>query len=80
MDTQELPFPDFNINRVCRRGEDLLEWRDGRAEGVDMDAYAEMRRPEGTRPMEAPEAWYRMAGYRHSVLFDREGRPSGEFS
>ena len=78
LDTQELPYPDFNIDKKCRRWEDLLGWRDGRASGVDMDVYGEMRRPEDLRPMEAPEAWYRMAGYGSSVLYDGEGKLAWE--
>ena len=52
------PCLDLNIDELCRRWEDLLEWKDKRADAVDRDVYDRMRRPEGVRvkPIEAPEA------------------------
>ena len=79
LDTVENPYPDFNIDRVCRRWEDLVAWRDERADAVDMDVYGEMRRPEDVRPMRAADAWYQMAGYHSSVLFDDDGKPASSF-
>ncbi|KAJ5971439.1 tat pathway signal sequence [Penicillium vulpinum] len=55
------PFPDFSINKKCRDFGSILDWHE-KTMVSDLDAYAELRMPEGHVPYEMSEEFYRAFG------------------
>ena len=47
METQDHPFPDFDINHRCLDFDALVDWR--MREGVDIEKWLAMKKPEGVR-------------------------------
>ena len=58
MDTQNLPYPDFNINRQCKDMNPLINWRNERM--VDLKKFGAMKRPAGAHVLPLPEQYYEL--------------------
>ncbi|KAL5363182.1 hypothetical protein BJX96DRAFT_186634 [Aspergillus floccosus] len=54
VDGQEAPWPDFNINRQCRRYDDMMEWAAGRA--FDHEKFTHAPRSKGAHVWPNPFA------------------------
>ncbi|KZM19143.1 uncharacterized protein EKO05_0010178 [Ascochyta rabiei] len=66
VETQEYPFPDMSINKMCVNFDGLTEWR--REHTIDMDKYVEvMKMPMGEKPgikqLPAADQYYEYWGY-----------------
>jgi hypothetical protein len=70
MDTQRNPFPDFSIDRKCRRFEDIWQWRNERVVDMEQLQQAPVPKPEKlSQIIPAEDEYYQMFGYEDSVLF-----------
>ena len=61
METQERPFPDFNINHQCRDFDTVVRWQEENA--VSMEEWVAMKKPEGVIEVPAPQGYYDIFGY-----------------
>lgn len=58
METQQMPFPDFNINRQCKDMNALIKWRDEHA--VDMKKFTAMKKPAGAAVIPVPDEYFEL--------------------
>ena len=56
METQERPFPDFNIKHQCRDFETVRRWQENNA--IEMEKWIAMKKPEDAISIPAPQGYY----------------------
>ncbi|KAI0503270.1 hypothetical protein F5B22DRAFT_559680 [Xylaria bambusicola] len=59
-ETQEVPFPDFNLNKRCTDAELLIRWQEANA--LPVEASRNFSRPEGVREVPMEDEYYRLYG------------------
>ncbi|KAJ5037226.1 uncharacterized protein L3040_007403 [Drepanopeziza brunnea f. sp. 'multigermtubi'] len=72
METQSFPFPDFNINHQCRDFDALVEWKE--ENGVDLERWAAMKRPDGVRQVKPSEGIKEMLRHEHEMKNSKTDR------
>lgn len=59
VETQDHPFPDFNVNKRCRDYNAFVDWHhENQIE--DMEKYSQMRIPEGEEPWKMSEEFHQL--------------------
>ncbi|GAW21839.1 hypothetical protein ANO14919_113650 [Xylariales sp. No.14919] len=59
-ETQNVPFPDFNLNKKCTDAETLIEWQEENA--LSAETSRGFSRPEGAREVPMEDEYYRLYG------------------